>query len=81
MDIPFVRRPIDRTELLVADEIALCGSLAELIIVESIEGLPIKGDSPIFRSLQDRFFRAVRNIEPHPAVELSVLTDLRSPVL
>ena len=81
MDIPFVRRPIDRTELLVADEIALCGSLAELIIVESIEGLPIKGDSPIFRSLQDRYFRAVRNIEPHPAVELSVLTDLRSPVL
>ena len=28
MKMPFIRRPIDRTELLVADEIAICGTLA-----------------------------------------------------
>ncbi len=75
MNIPFVRRPIDRTELLVADEIALCGTLAELILVKSIEGLPLNEEAPILQSLQARYFRAVRNIDPHPFVELSVLTD------
>ena len=73
MDIPFVRRPIDRTELLIADEIALCGTLAELILVTSIEGLPLNREAPLLRSLQERYFRAVRNIVPHPCVELSVL--------
>jgi len=73
MNIPFARRPIDRTELLVADEIALCGTLAELILITSIEGLPLNGEAPLLRALQARYFRAVRNIEPHPFVELSVL--------
>jgi branched-chain amino acid aminotransferase len=74
LNIPFVRRPIDRTELLVADEIAICGTLAELVLVESIEGLPLNRDSQLLRRLQDRFFRAARNIEPHPSVELTVVS-------
>jgi branched-chain amino acid aminotransferase len=78
MDVPFVRRPIDRTELLVADEIALCGTLAELILVTSIEGLPLNREATILRALQERYFRAVRNIEPHPFVELSVLSTKTS---
>ncbi len=69
--MPFVRRPIDRTELLVADELAVCGTLAELVLVESIEGLPLNPNSHLLRRLQDRFFRAARNIDPHPAVELT----------
>ena len=73
MNIPFVRRPIDRTELLVADEIAICGTLAELVLVKSIEGLGLNSKSTLLRTLQDRFFRAARNIEPHPAVELTLL--------
>lgn len=73
MGIPFVRRPIDRTELLVADELALCGTLAELVSVRSIEGLALDPEAPVLRSVQARFFRAVRSIEPHPAIELSVL--------
>lgn len=30
LKIPFFRRPIDRTELLIADELCICGTLAEL---------------------------------------------------
>ena len=30
LGIEFSRRPIDRTELLIADEIAICGTLAEV---------------------------------------------------
>lgn len=71
MKMPFVRRPIDRTELLVADELAVCGTLAELVLVESIEGLPLNPNSQLLRRLQDRFFRAARNIDPHPSVELT----------
>lgn len=78
MKIPFVRRPIDRTELMVADEIAICGTLAELVLVETIEGLPLNPDSHLLRSLQTRFFKAARNIEPHPFVELTVVTPKRA---
>lgn len=73
MGVPFIRRPIDRTELLMADEIALCGTLAELITVESIEGMPLNPGSPLLRSLQARYYLAVRDVDPHPAVELSVI--------
>jgi branched-chain amino acid aminotransferase len=75
--IPFERRPIDRTELLIADEIALCGTLAELVPVKSIEGLPLDPNPPILKSLQDRYFRVVRNLERLPGVELSIVTTLR----
>ena len=77
MGIPFVRRPIDRTELLVADEIALCGTLAELIVATSIEGLALNAEAPLLSDLQARYFRAVRNIEPHPFVELTQLDPVR----
>jgi branched-chain amino acid aminotransferase len=77
MGIPFVRRPIDRTELLIADEIALCGTLAELIVASSIEGLELNAEAPLLSSLQARYFRAVRNIDPHPFVELTRLNPVR----
>ncbi len=74
MKIPFIRRPIDRTELLVADEVAICGTLAELVLVESVDGLALNPESNLLRSLQTRFFRAARNIEPHPSVGLTVIS-------
>jgi branched-chain amino acid aminotransferase len=75
MSIPFIRRPIDRTELLVADEIALCGTLAELVPVKSIDGLPLRQPSVLLGALQRRYFDAVRAVEPHPFVELSVVNS------
>jgi branched-chain amino acid aminotransferase len=74
MNIPFVRRPVDRTELLIADEIALCGTLAELILVKSIDGLLLNPAASLLSSLQSRYFRAVRNIEPHPLVNLTIVS-------
>lgn len=69
--IPFQRRPIDRTELLVSDGLALCGTLAEMIPIQSMEGLPLPIPSPLLQALQDRYYAAVRGIKPHPAVELT----------
>jgi len=75
MGIPFVRRPIDRTELLVADEIGICGTLAELALARSIEGLPLSEESPLLSALQKRYLEAVKGIVPHPAIELSMLPE------
>lgn len=68
MNSPFARRPTDRTELLVADAISLCGILAESILATSIG---LKSEATLLRSLQARFFCAVHNIELHPVAELS----------
>ena len=70
MHIPFVRRPIDRTELIVADGLAICGTLAEIVPVKMIEGVSLK-PSPLLQSIQDRYMAAVRGVKPHPAVELT----------
>ena len=73
MNIKFVRRPIDYTELLVAEEIALCGTLAGLALVKSIAGLSLSETAPILKALQSRYLEAVRGLAPHDFVELSYL--------
>ena len=56
------RREIDRTELYVADEVFLCGTLAEIQPVVSIDHLAV-GDGvpgPLTRTLQQLYEAAVR---------------------
>jgi branched-chain amino acid aminotransferase len=78
MGIKFVRRPIDRTELLVADEIGLCGTLHEVILASSIEGLALSEKSPILGALQRRYFDAVRGVDPHHSIELTLLPSVNA---
>ncbi len=73
LGIPFVRRPIDRTELLIADELALCGTLAEMVRVKAIANMPLPVATPLIDALRKRYFEAVRGIKPHPAVELTTV--------
>jgi branched-chain amino acid aminotransferase len=75
--VPFERRPIDRTELLVADEFALCGTIGEIIPVRSIDGYVLPKDAPIIRVIQTRYLKAIRGIEPHPSVERTVICQPR----
>jgi branched-chain amino acid aminotransferase len=56
----FVCRPIDRTELLIADELALVGSLAELVPVEEVDGFQINPTGEILSRVRDQFFAMVR---------------------
>jgi branched-chain amino acid aminotransferase len=74
LEIAFVRRPIDRTELLIADEIALCGTLAGVVPARSIEGTPLSDGAPILTALQTRYLEAVRGLAPHPSVRLERLS-------
>ena len=70
MGIGFVRRPIDRTELLIADELALCGTLADITIAKTIERHPLEQPAPILSRLASAYLKACKGIEPHPFVEL-----------
>lgn len=73
LGIPFVRRPIDRTELYIADGLALAGSLAEVVGIQRIDGHEMPAASPVLEAISDAFWNAVREVEPHPAADLSVI--------
>ena len=45
MGIPFERRPIERTELIIADEIAFVGTLNEITLISEFEGRQTRGPS------------------------------------
>ncbi len=77
MGIKFVRRPIDRTELLIADELGTCGTLCEVTLATSIEGLALSEKSPILSAIQRRYLDAVRGLNPHPSVELTLLPSVK----
>ncbi|MFW6725141.1 branched-chain-amino-acid transaminase [Streptomyces sp. MAR4 CNY-716] len=62
------RREVDRTELYVADEVFLCGTMSELLPVTSVDRLAV-GDGtpgPLTRLLQDHYDDAVRGLGKHP---------------
>jgi branched-chain amino acid aminotransferase len=73
LGIPFIRRPIDHTELIISDELAICGTLAELVTINSIDGLPLNPNGPLLTSIRERFFKVVRGEETDPAFEASVI--------
>jgi branched-chain amino acid aminotransferase len=62
------RREIDRTELYVADELFLCGTMSELLPITSVDRIPV-GDGvpgPLTRSLQGYYDDTVRARGDHP---------------
>lgn len=57
----FEQRDIDRSELYLASEVMLCGTLAEILPITSIDGIAI-GDGtvgPVVRQIQQRFDQLV----------------------
>lgn len=75
LDIRFVRRPIDRTELLIADELAICGTLAELVPIKKIEGTPVNPNGMLLTKIRDKFFRVARGEEKCEGFSISYVPD------
>ncbi len=71
LDLPFERRPIDRSELLVADEVALCGTLMELGIVEQVDAYRLPDSSPVIDAIAERFWACARGLVEDPAMDLT----------
>jgi branched-chain amino acid aminotransferase len=62
LDIPVDERPIDRSELYIAEEAFVCGTGAQIAAVGEIDGRKI-GDGargPVTKQLQEEFFDIVR---------------------
>jgi branched-chain amino acid aminotransferase len=71
LTIPFIERAIDRTELHIADEIRLVGTLAELPLVTRVDDYQLPASAPLTDLIAETFWAAVRGVKPHPAVELT----------
>jgi branched-chain amino acid aminotransferase len=69
--IPFIERPIDRTELHIADELRLVGTLAELTPITRVDDYHFPDTWPLTDMIAKAFWDAVRGVAPHPAVELT----------
>ncbi len=78
LDIKFVRRPIDRTELLIADEIAICGTLAELVPIQMIDLNPLDPFGPLFTKIREKFFRIVRGEEMNTFLEVEYIPNAKT---
>jgi branched-chain amino acid aminotransferase len=72
MAIPFVRRPIERSELYIADELALAGTVTELAPVTAIDGFECTGKTHLLAQLSERYLRTVRGVQRHASAELSI---------
>jgi len=65
----FVVRPIDRTELFIADELFFCGTGAQVAPCVKIDGRPVGGGTigPIAKAIGDRYFAIARGDDAsHP---------------
>jgi branched-chain amino acid aminotransferase len=73
LDIPFQRRPIDRAELVIADELAVCGTLAEITEVTAIDEQQLPRRGGLLTRVASQYLEAVRGVRPHPEIELTTV--------
>ncbi|MBE9070256.1 branched-chain amino acid transaminase [Leptolyngbya cf. ectocarpi LEGE 11479] len=52
LGIPTVERPVDKSELMIADEIFLCGTAAQIVPVASVENYTLPEQRPVTQQLQ-----------------------------
>lgn len=71
LHIPFKRRPVERSELFIADELCLVGTLMEFGHLRRIGHRPMPAEHRLIGRIADEFWAAVRGSRPHPAVELT----------
>jgi branched-chain amino acid aminotransferase len=76
--VPFQRRPVERTELMVASEIGSCGSLFDIAVVSGIDGLAL-GPAPVLTRLRDRYLDAVTGRRPTPLIETTIVDGVEAP--
>ncbi|CAN5802376.1 branched-chain amino acid transaminase [soil metagenome] len=62
LGVPIDERPIDRSELYIAEEAFVCGTGAQIAVVGEVDGRPVGDGSqgPVTRQLQEMFFDIVR---------------------
>lgn len=64
LGIPTVERPIDKSELLIADEVFLCGTAAKIAPVKQIETFKLSDHRPITEALKNKLLAITENQDP-----------------
>ncbi|WP_107671102.1 branched-chain amino acid transaminase [Cyanothece sp. BG0011] len=67
LDIPTIERPIDKSELFIADEVFLCGTAAKIAPVKQIETFKLSSHRPMTEKLRDKLFAITENKDPQYA--------------
>jgi branched-chain amino acid aminotransferase len=73
LGMEFLRRPLERSELYIADELGLAGTLSEITLVRALDDMPLPEEQPILAALTTRYREAVTGVDPHRAVELALV--------
>ncbi len=63
--IPVIERPIDKSELFIADEVFLCGTAARIVPVKRIENYQLPENGMITEKLKDKLTAITENREPN----------------
>jgi branched-chain amino acid aminotransferase len=69
LGVEVVWRPVDRSELYIAEELGLTGTLSDITPIHAIDEMDLPDDAPILSALQKRYRDAVTGVDPHPSVE------------
>jgi branched-chain amino acid aminotransferase len=80
LGMPFDRRPIERTELLAADECGLAGTISELTLVSELDGVEYD-QTGLLAQLRQRYLELMRGDLVLPGVELAPLADVSRQLL
>jgi branched-chain amino acid aminotransferase len=64
LGIQTIERPIDKSELLIADEVFLCGTAAKITPVKKIETYQLSGERPITTILKEKLTAITENKDP-----------------
>ncbi|NWF58052.1 MAG: branched-chain amino acid transaminase [Fischerella sp.] len=65
LGIKVIERPIDKSELLIADEVFLCGTAARVVPVNRIENYYLSEHRPITEKLREKLTAITENREPN----------------
>jgi branched-chain amino acid aminotransferase len=64
MDIPVLERAVDKTELMIADEVFLSGTAARITPVRRIESTELSSQRPVMERLRDRLTAITEGRDP-----------------
>ncbi|POR02624.1 branched chain amino acid aminotransferase [Alkalispirochaeta sphaeroplastigenens] len=64
MGYQVIERPVDKSELLIADEVFLSGTAAKVTPVKQIENYPLPKERPVTNALKDAITAITENREP-----------------
>lgn len=64
LGIPAIERPVDKSELLIADEIFLCGTATQIAPVVRVETYSLPADRPVTTRLWEQLRAAIEGREP-----------------